>query len=66
MSIIIDRFEGDSAVCEGGGKLFILPRILLPAEAKEGDCLKLSLDQKTIADRHTKIQVLENKLFRQK
>lgn len=38
--IIIDRFEGEYAVCEeedGGFKK--LPRVFLPAGSREGDCL---------------------------
>ena len=40
MQIIIDRFEGKIAVCEKPDRTMLnLPRIRLPAEAKEGDVL---------------------------
>lgn len=37
---IVDRFEGDYAVCENEDKSFInIERHKLPKETKEGDCL---------------------------
>ncbi len=42
--VIIDRFEGESAVLEFQGKIFSFPRALLPAIAREGDVLKISAD----------------------
>lgn len=37
MKGIIDRFEGDFAVCEIDGQMKNLPRALFPEDAKEGD-----------------------------
>ena len=38
MVVIIDRFEGEIAVCEKGDRTMIsLPRSRLPPEAREGD-----------------------------
>jgi len=38
MKVIIDRFEGEIAVCEKGDRTMIsLPRSRLPPEAREGD-----------------------------
>ena len=38
--LIIDRFEGNLAICETPAGDFVeLDRTLLPAEAGEGDCL---------------------------
>jgi hypothetical protein len=40
MQVIIDRFEGDFAVCEKPGRTMMnIPRNKLPAGAKEGDVL---------------------------
>lgn len=41
MKIIIDRFEGNYAVCETEGKKFIdIPKSDIPEGAKEGDILR--------------------------
>ena len=37
--IVIDRFEGDLAVCESGGEQVLIPRASLPGCAGEGDVL---------------------------
>jgi len=37
--IIIDRFEGDLAVCESGGEMINIPRALIQEGAKESDVL---------------------------
>ncbi len=38
--IIIDRFEGEYAVCEEeSGSFRKLPKVFLPAGSREGDCL---------------------------
>lgn len=39
MQCIVDRFEGDYAVIEYGDKVLNLPKVFLPAEAREGDVL---------------------------
>ena len=46
MPIVIDRFDGDYAVCETGSgcEPVYVPRIRLPAFASEGDALVLSED----------------------
>lgn len=41
MRCIIDRLEGDYAVVEYYDKMLHLPRVFLPAEAREGDVLDL-------------------------
>lgn len=41
MAFVIDRFEGEFALCESpDGEIVALPRTTLPQEAKEGDILK--------------------------
>lgn len=37
--LIIDRFEGDLAVCEAEDQQLCIPRGCLPEEAREGDAL---------------------------
>lgn len=38
--LIIDRFEGEFALCEDEGRqMRRIPRSELPAQAREGDCL---------------------------
>ena len=61
MQCIIDRFEGDYAVVEYGDKQYCnLPRALVPADAREGDTLKLS---KITTDRKERIENLMDSLF---
>ncbi|MBE6067445.1 MAG: DUF3006 domain-containing protein [Clostridium lundense] len=44
MKVIIDRFEGDFAVCEKENKTMIdIPKEILPEEAKEGDVLNINI-----------------------
>lgn len=37
--IVIDRFEGDCAVCESGCETFCVARSSLPQNASEGDII---------------------------
>lgn len=60
--LIIDRFEGDFAVVETEKGTALIPRQDTPAEAKEGDVLKLSVDvdgttkrRQLIAERMTRL-----------
>ena len=39
MPLIIDRFEGNYAMCEDNGTPVVLPRASLPSSAAEGDVL---------------------------
>jgi len=63
--LVIDRFEGEMAVIEYNGRTFNLPRSLLPAEAKEGDVLRVSItvDKEQTAERKKKIECLMDELF---
>lgn len=61
MPFIIDRFEGDYAIVETDTKTFVhLPAVLLPSDAKEGDCIEIHI---TATDRKEKIENLMNSLF---
>ena len=44
MPLIIDRFEGDYAMCEDNGTPVVLPRASLPPSAAEGDVLTTTKD----------------------
>lgn len=46
MKVIIDRFEGNYAVCEKeNGKMIDIRKDCLPKEAKEGDVLDIKGDK---------------------
>ncbi|MCH5317093.1 MAG: DUF3006 domain-containing protein [Eubacterium sp.] len=63
--LIIDRFEGDFAVCETENLEFInLPKAALPSEAKEGDGISISIDNSETDKRKEKIEGLMNSLFK--
>lgn len=69
MNYIIDRFEGDFAICEDGEmKLHRIERSLLPKEADEGSVLlfengEYTLDLEAQAARREEIIKLQNSLF---
>ena len=67
MTTIVDRFEGDLAVVEHEGKVYSLPRVLLPKETNEGDVLRITIeiDHAATADRRRRIASLEDRLFRE-
>jgi hypothetical protein len=45
MEVIIDRFEGDFAICEKADRTMLnIPRSNLPPQAKEGDVLTIEGD----------------------
>lgn len=63
MKVIIDRFEGDYAVVEiEVGKCVNIPKILIP-NAKEGDIIKIEIDNKETLERKKHIQELMNNVF---
>ncbi len=62
--LIIDRFEGDFAVVETGAGMVNLPKADLPADAKEGDVLTISIDNSKTADRGKQIKDKMNRLFK--
>jgi hypothetical protein len=50
MRLIIDRFEGDFAVCENDNKIMVnISKKELPSEVKEGDVI-YKYDEKYIID----------------
>lgn len=49
MQLVIDRFEGNFAVCEKDDKTMIdIEKIKLPLDAKEGDVITIEQDKITI------------------
>ncbi len=64
MQLIIDRFEGELAVCEyEKGKTLDLPTALLPANAKEGDVLRLTVDREATEQLKNHAESLRKRLF---
>jgi hypothetical protein len=65
---IIDRFEGNYAVCEMEDKSFIsIPKYKLPLDCREGDCLLQDADdmyQKDIEAKTTKEKKIRDKMSR--
>lgn len=63
--LIIDRFEGDFAVCETEELKFIdIPKAALPGGVKEGDVITISIDKSETDKRKEKIEGLMNSLFK--
>ncbi len=69
LKYIIDRFEGDMAACEDAGQGIVnIARSLLPADAKEGDCIVeaaegFAVDADETAKRKERIADLAKSLF---
>ena len=69
MKVIVDRFEGEYAVCEKEDKTMIdIERSKIPAEAKEGDALlvednKIIIDEEDTKKREERIKDLTKDLW---
>ncbi|KXS41019.1 MAG: Protein of unknown function (DUF3006), partial [Candidatus Frackibacter sp. T328-2] len=50
--LIIDRFEGDIAVIEYNNTTFTIPKEALPVTAKEGDVIKIVVDNENTKERN--------------
>ena len=65
MQIIIDRFEGNIAVVElPNGKTIDCPKELLPENAKEGNIIKISIDEQATKEKLNKVTERMNRLFK--
>ena len=70
MKMVIDRFEGDYAVCERDDRTMLnINKNKLPAEAKEGDVLivdgdAISIDLMETSKRKEQANQLMEKLFK--
>ena len=73
-TVIIDRFEGTFAICEGEGhgkdvKMYAIETVELPQGAKEGDVLEISdsgelrIDAQATASRRSKIRKMQDSLW---
>lgn len=64
MKYTIDRFEGKFAVVElENGKFADVPCEAIPAEAKEGDIIVVSVDKSGTEKRRKEVRKLENDIF---
>ncbi|MBU5255858.1 DUF3006 domain-containing protein [Tissierella praeacuta] len=64
MRFTIDRFEGELAIVELENREIIeIPKVILPMEAKEGDIIIISVDEKETQDRKKRIQEKFESLF---
>ncbi len=60
--MVIDRFEGETAICECDGKMLTIARLALPAQAAEGDMIAMLedgtyvLDAAATANRHSSLK----------
>ena len=72
MRVIIDRFEGDFAVCEKADRTMLnVKRTQVPPEAKEGDTLiidgdSIIIDPATTEKRKNAVNKLFSDLFQNK
>lgn len=69
--LIIDRIEGDIAVCETGGEMTEIPVSRLPRGVKEGSVLSVCgkdyrLEQEETAQRRVDIAELQRRAFGKK
>jgi hypothetical protein len=58
--LIIDRFEGDLAVCESDGGRTHISRDSLPGAAKEGDVIRLEAGRYVIDHEQTALKRRKN------
>ncbi|MGJ0846357.1 DUF3006 domain-containing protein [Tissierella praeacuta] len=64
MRFTIDRFEGELAIVELENREIIeIPKVILPMDAKEGDIIIISVDEKETQDRKKRIQEKFESLF---
>ncbi len=64
MKVVIDRIEEEVAVVEkGDGSFEHMPKALIPAEAKEGDVLQITVDTESTVDRMEEITALMDELW---
>ncbi len=63
MIVVIDRFEGNFAVVEtDDGSIVNIPKILVP-DAKEGDAVRIEVDEEETMRRSKEIADLMEGLF---
>jgi hypothetical protein len=62
--LIIDKFEDEFAVVETDKGFVDIPKSDLPADAKEGDVLTLSLDKTSTVERKERVDWMIDNLFK--
>jgi hypothetical protein len=63
MKLIIERFEGDTAVVEVGNRIVNVPRVIIPDGAKEGSVISVEVDAEYTSKRKKKIDNIMNDLW---
>ena len=61
--LVIDRIEGYMAVIEDNGSTMEIPARYLPDNAKEGDVIKLIVDEVSTKRKKQSIEELADELF---
>ena len=64
MKWIIDRIEGDIAVCEADDAMLNIPLCALPDNVKENDVISVDIDSDETKARKENINKLMNNLFK--
>jgi len=64
--LVIDRFEGEYALIEINRRIFHIPKVLLPKEAKEGDVItiQIAVDEEATKKQKQSIDKLADELFK--
>lgn len=64
MKFTIDRFEEEFAIVELENREMVeIPKAILPIEAKEGDIINISVEERETEDRKKRIQDKFDRLF---
>ena len=61
--LVIDRLEGHIAIIKNKGSTIEMPRHYLPDNAKEGDVIKIIVDEVATGKRRKDVEELEDDLF---
>lgn len=64
--LTIDRFEGEYALIEMNRRIFHIPKVLLPKNAREGDVITIliTVDKEAAGQRKQSADRLADKLFK--
>jgi flagellar basal body L-ring protein FlgH len=64
--LTIDRFEGEYALIEMNRRIFHIPKVLLPKNAREGDVItiQITVDKEAASQRKQSADRLADKLFK--
>ena len=64
--LTIDRFEGEYALIEMNRRIFHIPKVLLPKNAREGDVIsiQITVDKEAAREQKQSADRLADKLFK--